>query len=130
MIKDSPWLGFGYGTFPYVLGSYNNMLRGRDAHNSYIIIAAEMGIPALLSFLFIIAVLFKETLWLYKHTTDIFFKSTALGMLGGIFGLLAVNMFGSRLNALEIGGYFWILAAVILRMKAIEICEREGAKNV
>jgi len=121
MIKDKPWLGFGYGTFPTVVGSYNPELGPIDAHNSYIIIAAEMGVPALLAFLLIIGIFLKETWWLFRRTKDKFFKSTALGMLGGTAGLLAVNMFGSRLNTLEISGYFWILAAIILRMKSIEL---------
>jgi O-antigen ligase len=131
MIKDQPLWGFGYGTFPYVLGSYNGFLAGKDAHNSYIIIAAEMGIPALLSFLFIVFIFFKETLWVYRKASDKFFRATALGMLGGIFGLLAVNMFGSRLSTLEVSGYFWMLAGVILRMKMIIQEEmKKETKNV
>ena len=121
MIKDEPFLGFGYETFRYVLGYYNPQVGRFDAHNSYIIIAAEMGIPALLIFLAIILIIIKETLWVYYRTSDYFYKATALGFLGGLFGLLVVNFFGSRLNSQEISGYFWILAAIILKIKDLEM---------
>jgi len=129
MIIDNPIFGYGHGTFPSVATSYNPQLGAMDAHNSYITIAAEMGVPALLIFLLIIAVFFKETRWVYKNTSDPFFKATALGVLGTIFGLLVINMFGSRLNTLEISGYFWVLAGVILRMKAIEIENKKLSKR-
>ena len=82
--------------------------------------AAETGIPSVLAFMLIVFIFLKNSYWVYRHTTDRFFKATALGVLGGIFGLLLANMFGSRLDSLEISGYFWILAAVILRIKFIE----------
>jgi len=127
MIKDEPLFGFGYGSFPTIIGSYNSNVRGFDAHNSYIILAAEMGIPSLVIFLLIIAVFWFETMWVYRRSKDAFFKATALGMLGGIAGLLIVNIFGSRLNSLEVSGYFWILAGIILRIKHLE--KTEGKKK-
>ncbi len=123
MIKDQPLVGHGYGTFPYVLGSYNPGLGGWDAHNSYIIMAAETGIPSVIAFMLIVFIFLKNSYWVYRHTNDRFFKAAALGVLGGIFGLLLANMFGSRLDSLEISGYFWILAGIILRIKSIERAE-------
>ncbi len=120
MIKDKPILGWGYQTFRPVLVQYRPEVGRFDAHNSYIILAAEMGMISPIIFLIIIAVLLRETLWLYKHTDDLFFKSTALGMLGSIFALLFVNIFGSRLITLEISGYFYVFCGIILKMKDME----------
>ncbi|MFT7538865.1 MAG: hypothetical protein ACI9F2_001016, partial [Lysobacterales bacterium] len=83
--------------------------------------AAEMGIPAMVLFLIIVLVCIKENLWLYKNTEDKFFKAVALGFLGGIFALLMSNMFGSRMGALEISGYFWALAGMTMRIKSMEV---------
>ncbi len=130
MIKDKPILGFGYATFPTVLSDYNPQLGAWDAHNSYIIIAAEMGIPALLIFLLIIALFLKESFWLFKHARDNFFKATGLGMCGGILALLMVNMFGSRMNTLEVSGYFWMLAGIVMKMKVLELKEFDFSKVV
>ncbi|MBI4436483.1 MAG: O-antigen ligase family protein [Candidatus Omnitrophica bacterium] len=117
IIADYPFWGTGYGTFGAVIPFYAPELRGRrmDAHNSYIIIAAEMGIPALLIFLWVLSLIIWKTYRLYKTAKDPFLKATALGFLAGLFGVLMANMFGSRLHHEEISGYFWILSALMLR---------------
>ncbi len=123
MIKDQPVFGFGYGMFPYVIGSYAPTVEGRDAHNTYLILAAEMGIPALVLFLIILALLIANARWLYIRSKDRYFKAFALGVLGGLFGLLLVNMFGSRLNSEEVSSYFWVYSGLL--MAAVRM-KREG----
>lgn len=115
MIKDNPVWGMGYGVFPYAIPAYVPNIGERDAHNTYLIIAAEMGIPVLVVFLLIIMVLFRNVFWLYTRVQDPFIKAVALGMLGGIAGMIVVNMFGSRLESEEVSAYFWILAGLIVR---------------
>lgn len=115
MIKDHPWWGVGYGVFPYAIAAYVPQVGEMDAHNTYIIIAAEMGIFVLFIFLLIIFALFKNTFWLYTRVQDPFIKAVALGMLGGIAGMIIANMFGSRLESEEVSAYFWILAGLIIR---------------
>ena len=119
MIQDHPYFGVGYGLFSNIIPYYYP--GGKiDAHNTYLIIAAEMGIPALIIFLWIVWIVFRNTLRLYKTTRDPFAKALALGFLGGIFGLLMSNMFGSRLDSQEVSGYFWILAALIVRLSILD----------
>jgi|GEM_PF-317841 len=117
IIADFPFWGTGYGTFSTVIPYYAPELRGRkmDAHNSYLIIAAEMGIPALLLFLWILFLIIWKTRRLYRTAKDPFLKAMALGFLAGLFGVLMANMFGSRLHHEEISGYFWILSALMIR---------------
>ena len=47
MIRDHPILGTGPGTFPLVLGRYQQVpyVTGRYAHNAWLELAAETGIP-------------------------------------------------------------------------------------
>ncbi len=119
MIKEYPLLGVGYGVFPYAIPLYAPI--GQiDAHNTYIIIAAEMGIFALLVFLWILLALFRHTYRLYRRSKDRFIKGFALGFLAGLAGMLMVNMFGSRLGSSEVSSYFWILSALIFRAKILE----------
>lgn len=120
MIRDHPFLGVGYGAFPYLIGYYAPGFHQADAHNSYLIIAAEMGVPALLVFLWILAVTGWKTRWLYWHAQDPFLKAMALGWLAGLSGLLVANLFGSRLHSEEISSYFWILCGLIMRAVHIE----------
>jgi len=114
MIKDQPIFGFGYGTFPYVIGNYVPNLAGADAHNTYLILAAEMGVPALGLFVLILLVLLKNSWWLLRKTKERYFKAFALGMLGCLVGLIVANIFGSRLNSEEVGAYFWVYSGLLL----------------
>lgn len=114
MIKEHPLFGVGQGMFPHLIGKYVP-LGGMDAHNTYLIIAAEMGVPALLVFLTILFMLIKNSCWLLRKTEDRYFKAFALGMLGLVFGLIMANMFGSRLNFEEVSSYFWLLSGMLMR---------------
>ncbi len=54
-----------------------------------------------------------------------------LELAAGLGGLIVVCMFGSRITSFEIFGYFWILAAIVVRANALERAERAaraGAK--
>jgi len=119
MIKKNPILGFGFGVFPYFIMDYSEIEEKRDAHNTYLRIAAEMGVPALLVFLSLLIIVFSTTLWVFRYSKDNFFKGCAAGFLGGIVGLAVACMFGSRMNSLEIAGQFWIIAALMQRLKII-----------
>ena len=120
MIKDHPFFGVGYGMFELMIKYYWSGQRRIDAHNTYLIIAAEMGIPALIIFLWVIGIVFWNTFALYRTTSDPYAKALALGFTGGLFALLMSNMFGSRLDSQEISSYFWILAALVVRLRILD----------
>ncbi len=69
-IKHNPLVGIGIGNFPVVLGQNIQLSKaGSSAHNIYLQVAAEMGLPALLAFIWF--------LWLVlKRTYDRFVKSS------------------------------------------------------
>ena len=129
IIKEHPFFGVGYDLFHLMLPRYLPGVQ-MDAHNTYLILAAEMGIPALLVFLLIVLITGIQTLILYYQTKDPFTKAFALGFLGGIAGLLMSNMFGSRLDSQEVSSYFWILCALMVRLRIIDKREAKAAKNV
>ncbi|MBI4341848.1 MAG: O-antigen ligase family protein [Candidatus Omnitrophica bacterium] len=115
MIKDHPWFGVSFGRFKSHLHLYLDLGRQMDAHNAYLILAAEQGIPALVLFLVSLLVLFRVTVVVYRRHPDPFIRSTALGFLGGLSGLFMANMWGSRVNTTETSGYLWIMAALMAR---------------
>lgn len=121
MIKDYPLWGVGYGAFPRYISSYTQGVIGyMDAHNSYLLIGAEMGIPTLVIFLLLLFMAMWYTYWLYRHTNDLSVQAIALGFLAGLFGLLVANMFGSRMDSQEAAGYFWVLSGLIMRGVLLE----------
>jgi O-antigen ligase len=127
MVAEHPWLGVGYNMYPYLIHDYMPVLEaGRDTHNTYMTIAAEMGLPALFIFLLVLALIMNSTLYVYRHSDDTFMRTAAQGFLAGMAGLLISNIFGSRINALELSGYVWILAAVFMReSREIRMKQRE-----
>lgn len=121
MIKEHPVWGVGYGAFPNFISRYTQGTIGEmDAHNSYLLIGAEMGIPTLLVFLIMLLTVMYYTFWLYRHATDLSTQAIALGFLAGLAGLMVANMFGSRMDSQEAAGYFYVLCGLIMRGVVIE----------
>jgi putative inorganic carbon (hco3(-)) transporter len=123
LIKDSPVFGVGYGLFPVRIREIWKGGIEIDAHNTYIILAAEQGIPAVLIFLVIVFIGIVYAWRLYSTTRHPFTRSFSLGVLGSLFGLLMANMFGSRLNHQEVSSYFWIILALLMRLSILETKE-------
>ena len=132
IIGDYPFWGTGYGTFLSVIPFYTPELRGMqlDAHNSYLIIAAEMGLPTLFVFLWLLLLAMWKSYRLSKIAKDPFLKAMALGVLAGLFALMVANMFGSRMDQEEISGYFWILCALVMRGLSLETEARVAPATV
>ncbi len=97
MVRDRPLSGIGFNTFEEV---YNN--RGKyygykpsqareitsHAHYLFLNIAAEMGIPAFLAFLWLVIILSKESWSSFRKTDDPYLKSLIPGLLGGLLSYL------------------------------------------
>jgi O-antigen ligase len=115
MIKEHPWTGISFGRFKNQLHRFIDLGRQMDAHNAYLILAAEQGLPALALFVLTLLVLYRVTVVVYRRHPDPFIRATALGFLGGLSGLFMANMWGSRVNTTETSGYLWIMAALMAR---------------
>ena len=76
-IVHHPFLGVGIGNFPVVLNENLELAKaGSSAHNFYLHIAAELGIPALLALLYFLWLVLKK---LYQ-TNEIYFRALLLFM--------------------------------------------------
>jgi putative inorganic carbon (HCO3(-)) transporter len=62
MIKAQPWLGTGPGTYPITYQQYAIAGPTRLAHNSYLQIAAECGVPALIAFFVLLLAIARGSL--------------------------------------------------------------------
>ena len=101
-IKERPLLGVGIGNFPVVLSQDLFLAKaGSSAHNIYLNIAAEMGIPALIFALWFLWLLMQK---IYNNFTNsknweiIVYNSAALIFVPWvlIYGLTDVALFDER----------------------------------
>jgi len=90
VISHNPWLGVGLGNYTSVASRYD---QSREAisyvfpwpvHNEFLLIAAELGLPALCLFIFIIVVVFIQLLKIGRSRKDPFISYAAIGFLGGL----------------------------------------------
>jgi putative inorganic carbon (HCO3(-)) transporter len=113
MIKVSPILGTGLGTFPIIFPKYKypgfesdvpfgNLLH---AHNEYLEIWAEVGLLGLAVLLWLVVSFFRYTLRNLKESRDGLF---AIGLISGIAGVLADSLFSPSLRWTGPAFTFWL----------------------
>lgn len=121
IIHDHPWWGVGIGAFQRFIPHYTKgTITNLDAHNAFLLIAAEQGLPTLLVFCLILGLIGFQAYWLASHAQDRTLAGLGLGVLAGLVGLVIANLFTVCTKALEVIGYFWILSGLILRARLME----------
>jgi len=117
MTLESPVFGKGFKAFPALKDHYTAYwVKERDNHNMYLYISSQMGIPALLVFLLILYRMFRQGGLIYRSALDSFARTIGMGGATMVAGLLAVNMFGTRMSSINVNGYFWIYLAVMAHL--------------
>ena len=118
MIAAQPLQGVGLGRFQRVIGSYTEVpLRKddpHDAHNAYILVAAETGLPSLALLLLLFAawgILALRLRFGHRHPVD---RSLGLAFLGSLVAVIVSCMLGSRFSDEALIGWFWMLAALVV----------------
>ena len=130
MTREHPWRGVGFGEFPELAPHYSQGRIGyMDTHNTYLFISSQMGLPALAVFLLFLGVLGYYARWLYRHSRDLTLQALALGMLGGLVGLMVSNLFSTTINTEETTGQFWILAGLVMRGVLLERAARTAERS-
>jgi putative inorganic carbon (HCO3(-)) transporter len=117
MLLDHPWLGVGAGNYPdayddYALPGWPESLG--HAHNYYLNMAAEAGLPALAALLWVL-------ISLLRHVGTVFIRSTgwtralALGLFGSMVVFAVHSLFDNLLvNSMAVQlGVFLGLAATL-----------------
>lgn len=92
-IEHHPVLGIGIGNFPVVLGQNIQLTKaGSSAHNIYLQVAAEMGIPAALIFLWFLWLVLKQTYKRFVESHEPMYRAYFGGLLITIPWVLAYLM--------------------------------------
>lgn len=119
MILESPILGKGFKGFPKLKGEYTEIdIWESDPHSTYIYIASQMGIPALVLFLLILGYSFHLGRSLSRNKEDLFIRAIGIGGASATVCYSVICLFGSRAINLEFTGNFW---AYLVCMQVIDM---------
>ena len=116
MARAHPLTGVGLNRFGEAIDDYAPTREENDpydAHEAYIKVAAEMGIPALLTMLLLLAWIGCSSLALYFRRRDPLDRSLALALLGSLTGLIVSCLFGSRFVDDNLMSQFWVLVGSV-----------------
>jgi O-antigen ligase len=116
IIPKHPVLGTGFETYRY-LGRSADYL---DTHNYYVKVTVETGLVGLGFFLYLLWLLMREGIRLFRKAEDPFYRSLGLGFAALIFCAVFVNFFGDRWMYQQITAYMWTMLALVVRAQMIE----------
>jgi len=119
IIKDYPILGSGINTYSSVQWRYN-VGWGGYPHNSYLQMMAETGIIGLSSFLWLLFVLFRNSLRNFRKMQNFEFKILLLSFLTGLSGFLIHSFFDTNFYSVQLSSLMWIIMGVIVAIQKIE----------
>jgi len=127
MILESPILGKGFKGFPKLKGEYTEIdIWESDPHNTYIYIASQMGLPALVLFLLILGYSFYLGRSLSRNKEDLFIRAIGIGGASATVCYSIICMFGSRAINLEFTCNFW---AYLVCMQVIDMHLRNNVQE-
>lgn len=118
MIANKPFLGIGWGAYWMVYPDYDFFINNPNtkifhAHNMYLNIAAEIGIPGLITFLTIMCGHLRLALSSVRESFR-WSSGIMLGIVGAIFGLIVNGFTDYVMFNIQLSMLFWLLNALIV----------------
>lgn len=126
--EDFPITGTGPNTYSIVAPSYKSQAStGFYPHNSYLHMAAEIGLLGVGTFLLTILTLFIVVLRKIWNTKDKFQRALLAGFLAGLFGFLGHSIVDTNLFAMQLSMLMWIVMGIIVAIEKND--QQTGGKN-
>jgi O-antigen ligase len=124
-------MGTGFNTYEYM--QLNKRTDGgtgyyQDTHNYFVKVLVETGVVGMLMFLWLLSRFFGDGFRLFRKAKDPFYSSLGLGIMGWVVCAVAANLFGDRWSFLQVNGYMWVLAGLVVQARTVE--EMAGAEAV
>jgi len=135
MIQDFPLTGVGLNTFKPVLNNFYklNIFENKDpsffhAHNTFLAIAVETGLPTLVLYVTLLGSFFAMAARVYKRGRT-FIRALTIGLAGGliahqVFGIMDAYTLGKKLGVV-LWIFYGVMAALFIhRHKLIRSAKR------
>jgi O-antigen ligase len=121
IIKKFPLLGSGINTYSVVARDYK-IAWGGYPHNCYLHMAAEIGLPGLLAFLWILLNLFVKTAGYLRRnaSADLFLTAVLAGGFAGTGGFLVHSGVDTNFYSLQLGNFMWVIFGLLMAIQKID----------
>jgi O-antigen ligase len=122
MLADYP-LGIGPGNFTQFVGRYDPNLAGRDAHNTYVRCATELGIPGILLFLCMIGnalVVLKRSMRKAYTLPPVCQRQILMPIFGFAVGLCMMLGAGLTVSLIYMEALWWILLIPVCLERTVD----------
>ncbi len=119
MIMDKPLLGIGWGAYWLVYPEYDFFLQNENvkifhAHNMYLNIAAEIGIPGLIVFLGIMYGHIRIALNVLRETLENWSAGVLLGILAAMGGIIVNGLTDYVMFNIQLSMLYWLLNGLVI----------------
>ncbi len=104
---EHPILGYGVTGYKFL-------------DSQYLRVITETGIVGLITFLFLIATIFKQGYRVYKETSEPFYRGFTMGYLAGFIGLLCHAIGANTFIIVRIMEPFWFLTAMVVMIPELD----------
>lgn len=117
-ISDFVFTGIGIGTFNQIVPefypfAYVNGAYAHHAHNLYLQIALDIGLPGLITYLTLIATLLWMSITVLRSTRDLETRMLAIGATGSLVALLTHGLLDAVTWGTKLAFIPWIIFALI-----------------
>lgn len=121
-------VGFGYIPFKKTFETYIRTMPIYHAHNTYLEVAAEIGIAGLFIFILFLFSTIKYAYINLVKSTDKYFRYIGAGLCASVVGIMAHGLVEHFLYIPRIIFTFWIIIGIIFT--SIKIEKAENTKNI
>lgn len=111
VFMENPIFGVGWWGIRFILGT--------EAHSQFWAYLSEVGIVGFGIFLWLMARIFKISLWVENNAPDNFTEGLSLGYAAGLAGILATCLFSETLEAFRMLGPLWFMTGLIASVRNI-----------
>jgi putative inorganic carbon (hco3(-)) transporter len=108
-----------YPVFGSGLNTYSLVAKRGYPHNSFLQIAAEIGIVGILAFMFMMVVLFIQSCKACFRMNDPYIRVLLAGVLAGWTGFLVQSFFDTTLFSVQLSNLMWIFIGLIVAVQSL-----------
>ncbi|MCX7779507.1 MAG: O-antigen ligase family protein [Negativicutes bacterium] len=119
MIMDKPLQGIGWGAYLRVYPAYDFFVQDAGtviyhAHNMYLHLAAEIGVPGLMVFLLLMFGHVRMALSARRLAAERWLRGLMLGIAAAIYGLAVSGITDYIMFNIQMAMLFWLLNALVV----------------